>query len=238
MVEQVVRSDRDGIIRRVVVKYRNKDENHDRFTDRTVHKLVKLFSIDEFHIQEDLGVLQKRIDELRNNSHTPRIDPPRIDQGIDDIYDIDNQIGDDNAIAQPNDANDSCAQDNSSQDLGTQDDQILLEAPEDDPMVDAPEDAPLLEAQEDGPVVNAPEDRPLQNDGPSANTRSKKRRCNCCCEAHCVMQIHSLSFDPVFELPVFSPCSFEVLVNCYDTDEKIEEDDVSSVLLSLDLVMV
>ena len=127
--------------------------------------------------------------------------------------------------------------------LDTSEDGPLLEVPEDCHMVDAPLlEAPgysaLLKPPEDHPMVNAPEDRPLQNNGPSANTRSKKRRCNCCCEANCIVQIHSLSFDPIVELPVFTSCSLEVLVNTYDANEKIEEDDVLSVLLSLNLVMV
>ena len=39
-VEQVVRSNRDQMIRRVVVKYQNAGENRPRFTDRAVRQLV------------------------------------------------------------------------------------------------------------------------------------------------------------------------------------------------------
>ena len=35
-------------------------------TDRAVRKLVKLFSIDEYQIQNDLTELQKRIDQLQD----------------------------------------------------------------------------------------------------------------------------------------------------------------------------
>ena len=35
-----------------------------RFTERSVRKIVKLFSIDEFQIEEDLSELQKRLDEM------------------------------------------------------------------------------------------------------------------------------------------------------------------------------
>lgn len=65
VVEQVVRSERDQVIRNVIVKYQNFGEDFHRFTDRSVRKLVKLFDIDEFTIQEDLAILQKRIDDLQ-----------------------------------------------------------------------------------------------------------------------------------------------------------------------------
>ena len=57
-------SDRDHQIRRVVVKYQNAGESQPQFTDRTVRKLVKLWNIDEFQVQEDLDSLQKKIDNL------------------------------------------------------------------------------------------------------------------------------------------------------------------------------
>ena len=64
-VEQVIRSERDQKIRRVIVKYQNEREDFGRMTDRSVRKLVKLFSIDEHHVDEDLVELQKKIDQLQ-----------------------------------------------------------------------------------------------------------------------------------------------------------------------------
>ena len=60
-LEQVVRSARDNKIRRVVVKYQNAAENFTRLTDRSIRKMVKLFSIDEHEVQEDFIELQNRI---------------------------------------------------------------------------------------------------------------------------------------------------------------------------------
>ena len=60
-VDQVVVS-RDGYIRRAVVKYYNSGENHPQFTDRAVRKLVKLWSIDEVCLFDDLVELQRRLD--------------------------------------------------------------------------------------------------------------------------------------------------------------------------------
>ena len=63
-VEQVVRSERDNLIRKVVVKYQNSGEQHPQFTDRHVRKLIKLFNVDEHQVQEDLAELQRKIDAL------------------------------------------------------------------------------------------------------------------------------------------------------------------------------
>ena len=73
-VDQVIRG-RDLKIRRVIVRYQNAKESHTRLTDRAVRKLVKLFSIDEFQVQEDLTELQKRVDQLMEGDmgHVPVI---------------------------------------------------------------------------------------------------------------------------------------------------------------------
>ena len=62
-VDQVVRG-KDSLIREVTVAYRNSTESFDRLTNRAGRSLVKLFSVDEDCVQEDLKELQKRIDKL------------------------------------------------------------------------------------------------------------------------------------------------------------------------------
>ena len=52
---------RDNLIRKVTVKYRNAGENHDRETERTVRKLVKLWSEDDWNLQDDLAELAARL---------------------------------------------------------------------------------------------------------------------------------------------------------------------------------
>ena len=54
MVHEIEPS-RDGLIRKVVVKYRNSNENVDRFTTRAVRKLVIIHPIGEVHLMEELG---------------------------------------------------------------------------------------------------------------------------------------------------------------------------------------
>ena len=69
-VDQVVVG-RDGFIRRAIIKYFNASENdpeaaryHPQFTDRSVRKLVKLWSIDEACLFDDLAELQGKVDKV------------------------------------------------------------------------------------------------------------------------------------------------------------------------------
>ena len=64
MVEQIIQS-RDGKVRRVIVKYQNYNEDQPRFTDRSVRKLVKIFDIDEYVLQDDLTELLRRLDATK-----------------------------------------------------------------------------------------------------------------------------------------------------------------------------
>ena len=63
-VDQVIMG-RDGLIRRAIIKYYNASENHAQFTDRAVRKLVKLWSMDEACLFDDLTELQERFDNAR-----------------------------------------------------------------------------------------------------------------------------------------------------------------------------
>ena len=66
IIEQVIRG-RDGVIRRVIVRYRNFKEDFDRFTDRSVRRLIKIYSTDDPDLQQDLSKVQDRIEELLGN---------------------------------------------------------------------------------------------------------------------------------------------------------------------------
>ena len=54
MVHEIELS-RDGLIQKVVIKYRNSSENIDHFTTRAVRDLVLIHPVDEIHIMEELG---------------------------------------------------------------------------------------------------------------------------------------------------------------------------------------
>ena len=81
IVEQVIPS-RDGRVRRVVVKYQNSKEDHPRFTDRSVRRLVKIFDIDEYVLQDDLTELIRRLDADKVAAEVPGDDADSVSQGL------------------------------------------------------------------------------------------------------------------------------------------------------------
>ena len=65
LIDQVIPSD-DGLIRKVVVRYRNSSEDFDRFTTRSVRKLIKLFNIDEENLSIDLQWVEEQLEKERD----------------------------------------------------------------------------------------------------------------------------------------------------------------------------
>ena len=63
-VDQLIRG-RDKLARRAIIKYQNANEDFPRFSDRSTRSLVKIWSIDDQDIHEDLSVLHERL--LANN---------------------------------------------------------------------------------------------------------------------------------------------------------------------------
>ena len=66
---------RDGVIRRVCVKYFNHKENKPSFTDRAVRSLVKLFSIDDSYFIQDMAKVEKLVADLRKEEVPKKIEP-------------------------------------------------------------------------------------------------------------------------------------------------------------------
>ena len=64
---------RDGVIRRVCVKYFNHKENKPRFTDSTVRSLVKLFTIDDSYFMHDMAKAEKLM-EIQGKEEMPEKD--------------------------------------------------------------------------------------------------------------------------------------------------------------------
>ena len=79
-VDQVIAS-RDGLIRRAVIKYFNAGSDNPEFTDRSVRTLVKLWSMDEACLAEDLGELQKRMELVGDK--TAAAEQVTVDSGAD-----------------------------------------------------------------------------------------------------------------------------------------------------------
>ena len=77
MVHYVTRS-KDGVIRRVCVKYFNHKENKPRFTDRAVRSLVKLFRIDDSYFMEDMAKVEKLMADLKSKEMPKNVEPTKI----------------------------------------------------------------------------------------------------------------------------------------------------------------
>ena len=65
-VENVTKG-KDGLIREASIRYQNYNEDHSRITDRAVRKLVKLFSIDDASIQQEMQEVEDMLKELGVN---------------------------------------------------------------------------------------------------------------------------------------------------------------------------
>ena len=68
-MDQVIAS-KDGYIRRAVIKYFNAGEDNPHLTDRSVRKLVKLWSLDEACLFDDLSELHQRLDRREDGART------------------------------------------------------------------------------------------------------------------------------------------------------------------------
>ena len=176
-VDQVVRG-RDQKIRKVIIKYKNaSEENTFRFTERSVRKLVKLFSIDEHQIQEDLSELQKRIDRLQ--------DPGLAGEGVevDEPSLLGDGGGDEPVVVQV----DELGQSVGDHQQGLADTQVV-----ENELVDANNGDEA--GQQDEVGVDVQQEQRQAQDVPAASTRSKKR-CSCCCSSHCKFSFHTKGPD-------------------------------------------
>ena len=63
LVDSVIRS-KDGVVRRVTVKYHNHGDSAPKFTDRAVRSLVKLFNIHDNYFIEDMSHVEKLMSKL------------------------------------------------------------------------------------------------------------------------------------------------------------------------------
>ena len=86
-VHYVTRS-RDGVVRRVCVKYFNHKENKPRYTDRAVRSLVKLFNIEDSYYMEDMAKVEKLMSELKKDEVPRKVEPTRLLHNEDGTYKI------------------------------------------------------------------------------------------------------------------------------------------------------
>ena len=87
LVHYVTRS-RDGVIRRVCVKYFNHKENKPRFTDRAVRSLVKLFGIDDSYFMHDMAKVEKLMTDVKNKEVPRKVEPIKLQRNKNGTFKI------------------------------------------------------------------------------------------------------------------------------------------------------
>ena len=60
-----VEKGKDGLVRRVQIKYQNSSEDFPRYTDRAVRSLIKLFNIDDQNWQDEMAEVEKLVFDLQ-----------------------------------------------------------------------------------------------------------------------------------------------------------------------------
>ena len=70
MIAELEKS-RDGLIQKVEIKYRNATESEDRTTRRNVRTFCKIWSVDDFNLQDDLMELSSRLKDVPGHQVLP-----------------------------------------------------------------------------------------------------------------------------------------------------------------------
>ena len=88
IVEQLVRG-RDGFSRRAIIKHRNASEDTARLSDRHVRKLVKVWSIEDQSIAEDIAAVHRKLVESDCGKRVADLvlEPGRGDSGYSEVLD-------------------------------------------------------------------------------------------------------------------------------------------------------
>ena len=86
-VDSVVRS-KDGVIRRVTVRYYNYGEKTPRFTDRAVRSLVRLFNIEDNYWVNDMAKCEELVKEFQKKQPKEKVDPIKIVRAADGQFKV------------------------------------------------------------------------------------------------------------------------------------------------------
>ena len=68
MVDEAVAGN-DGLVREVVIRYRNSSKEFDRFTDRAARSCVRLHNMDDNNLADDLHELTERLSRVKDGEH-------------------------------------------------------------------------------------------------------------------------------------------------------------------------
>ena len=76
-VDSVIKS-RDGVVRRVVVRYYNHNENVPRFTERAVRSLVRLFNVEDNYFVDDMAKVEEMVAGLQHKTKEEKVTPIKL----------------------------------------------------------------------------------------------------------------------------------------------------------------
>ena len=223
MIQSVERG-RDGLIRMVDVKYQNHAESHPQITSRTVRQLVKLWSIEEQHIADDMAELDRKFGKTRTRfqeaddndvqQHDDHNDGEQADHGLDEddltmegtgqaedlILEHDDQLDDQTS---EDDANFMDAEDQVNRNgkaVSTNEDFENLNNTNEDILLQVETEQVAEEGGAHPQQLGGDGDTLSQQGGddgpPAASTRSKRKCAKCCCLSHHNFSLHIRSSVP------------------------------------------
>ena len=201
---------RDGLIRIVDIRYKNRGVGPFEITSRSIRRVVKLWSIEDISLSDDLAELTRKFQDKQEI-----VDEPEEADGPDLVVDEQGglQAGDREPEAD-DDQLESMIQPVQNNDILLQLDEMTGE--EHDPIQQQLGDDPN---QQPGGELHEPQAEP-QDGGPAKNTRS--RCAKCCCSAHHSISSH-LRQSQLGKEPT-TACDTEVhrLLNLFPTKAEVE----------------
>lgn len=206
---------RDGLIRMVQVKYKNAGENHLQVTTRTVRQLVKLWSIDDHHLAEDLAEMERKFGHFRTGAADEGTEEDPGHDATMDVLDNDDDEVDGKSVSNQTDDGNVDLFDNSD---------MLLQVETDS----GDEEGGSLDQQQGGDVDS--HSQPGGDDGPpAANTRSKQSCSNCCCHSHHKYSLH-VRVKQAQPLPMALELSVHPKLVSYYKENLVNEEQATSMI--------
>ena len=240
VVDSVERG-RDGLIRMIDIRYKNAGQNIFQLTNRTIRKVVKVWGIEDIHLDEDLAEMAKRFRSAQEVMEDLGIDEGADDLGIDERAEADDVPLMDNLpliddLDEPGPAGDVPPNGGEEQQgLGGDriviDDFLLQVDAVDDSMLGGDEPHPQPGGRDEDPLIEVCDDS-----GPAANTRSKDKCASCCCLPHHSFSTH-MRKSQLGEMPMIA-CQLEAQqvfklfsnVQVQETTNSVKENTIEGIL--------
>ena len=211
---------RDGLIRMVDIRYKNRGEGPFEVTNRSVRRVVKLWSIEDMSLCDDLAELSKRFQEAKKVIDAQvgqgEQNPVVGDQGQ---HQDDVQGGAELGHVDQSDGRNDLVHDNDS----------LLQLGEETERADD-----HIDIQQPGGSNQEPQLAP-QDGGPARNTRS---RCStCCCTAHHSMSAHLRQSQFGKEPSLACDVGCHRVVDLFSDMQEVEDDNKNTRVDTIDGIL-